>query len=61
MSKLSYSIEEAAESTGYSTDTIRRAIRNSDLTARYANSKPVILASELADWLGSLPTESPTK
>ena len=59
--KLAFSIEEAAEACGYSTDTIRRAIRNSDITARYANSKPVILASELADWLGSLPTESPTK
>lgn len=61
MSKLAYSIEEAAEAAGYSTDTIRRAIRNNDMTARYANSKPVILASELADWLGSLPTDSPRK
>lgn len=59
--KISLSIEEAAEATGYSTDTIRRAIRNSDLTARYANSKPVILASELTDWLSSLPTEAPRK
>lgn len=61
MSKLSFTIEEAAESTGYSTDTIRRAIRNSDLTARYANSKPVILASELSDWLQALPTEAPKR
>ena len=61
MSKVSYSIEEAAEATGYSTDTIRRALRNNDLTARYANTKPVILATELTDWLSSLPTEAPTK
>lgn len=59
--KLSYSIDEAAEATGYSSDSIRRAIRNNDLVARYANSKPVLLASELNDWLASLPTEPPTR
>jgi len=61
MSKLAYSIEEAAEAAGYSTDTIRRALRNNDLTARYANTKPVILATELTEWLSSLPTEAPSK
>ena len=55
--KLAYSIEEAAEAVGYSTDTVRRAIRNSELTARYANSKPIILASELQEWAEALPTE----
>lgn len=59
--KLSFTIEEAAEATGYSTDTIRRAIRNSDLTVRYANSKPVILTTELQDWLSALPTEAPKR
>lgn len=59
--KIAFSIEEAAVATGYSTDTIRRALRNSDMTARYANSKPVILATELTDWLQSLPTEAPSK
>jgi len=61
MSKRAYSIEEAAEATGYSTDTIRRALRNNDMTARYANSKPVILASELDEWLAALLTEAPRK
>lgn len=56
MSKLAYSIEEAAEATGYSTDTVRRAIRNNDLSVKYANSKPVILASELESWLNALPS-----
>lgn len=56
MSKLAYSIEEAAEATAYSTDTIRRAIRNNDLSVKYANSKPVILASELESWLNALPS-----
>jgi len=61
MSKLAYSLEEATEATGYSLDTIRKAIRNKDLTVRYANRKPVILAAELTDWLTSLPTEAPRK
>jgi len=59
--KIAYSIEEAAAAVGYSTDSIRRAIRNNDLVARYANSKPIILASELQEWAESLPTEAPTK
>jgi len=61
MSKIAYSIEEAAEAVGYSTDTIRRALRTNDLTAKYVNSKPVILASELTSWLESKPSEPPVK
>jgi hypothetical protein len=61
MTRLAYSIEEAAEATGYSTDTIRRAIRANELTARYANTKPVILAGELGEWLQALPVEPPKR
>jgi hypothetical protein len=56
-SKLAYNLEEAAAATGYSTSTLRIAIRRHDLVARYANTKPVIMADELQDWLRSLPTE----
>jgi len=59
--KIAFSIEEAAAAVGYSTDTIRRAIRNNDLTARYVNTKPVIMAAELTAWLESQPTEPPNK
>jgi len=59
--KIAFSIEEAAAAVGYSTDTIRRAIRNNDLTARYVNTKPVVMASELTSWLESQPTEPPNK
>ena len=55
--KLAFSIEEAAEAVGYSTDTIRRAIRNNDLAVKYANTKPIILASELQAWAEALPSE----
>lgn len=59
--KLAYSFDEAAEATGYSADTIRRHVAKGNLTARYANTKPVILVSELTEWLESLPAESPGK
>lgn len=57
MNKLSYSFEEAAAATGYSERTIRRAVADNRLVARYANSKPVITADDLRAWLQSLPTE----
>jgi len=47
--KLAYSLKEAAEATGYPVGTLRIAIRRNDLLARYANSRPVILADELQD------------
>jgi hypothetical protein len=59
--KLAYSLDEAAAATGYSADVIRRALRANSLTARYANTKPVILATELTSWLESLPAEAPSK
>ena len=59
--KLAYSFEEAAAATGYSVDTVRRAVRNRELTARYGNSKPVILAGELSEWLEALPSEPPKR
>jgi hypothetical protein len=55
--ELAYSLKEAAEATGYSVRTLQIAIRRHDLLARYANTKPIILADELEDWLRSLPTE----
>ena len=56
--KLAYSLPEAAELAGTSVSVLRRKIANSDLTARYIDSKPVILATELQEWLNSLPTEN---
>lgn len=57
--KLAYSLEEAAEATGYGQTTLKVAIRRGELVARYANAKPVIPATELQDWLDSLPKERP--
>lgn len=51
--KLSYTIREAAETTGYSEDTIRRAIRCGDLPVIRKTSRPVILRTDLEAWLTS--------
>lgn len=57
--KLAYSLPEAAEATGYSERVISRAIADHKLIARYANTKPVIKADDLAAWIDSLPVEKP--
>ena len=57
--KLALTFAEAAEASGHSVDTLRKAIRRNHLIVRHANRKPVILVSELQDWLESLPTEPP--
>lgn len=61
MSKLAYSIPEAAEATGYGETTIKEAIKAGDLIPRYANRKPVIPTGELERWIDSRPTISPSR
>lgn len=58
MSKLAYSIPEAAEIASTSVSVLRRKIAAHDLTVRYIGTKPVILADELKAWLEALPAES---
>lgn len=57
--KIAYNLEEAAAQVGYSTRTIQYAIKNGDLIAGYANSKPIISHKALEEWIESLPTEAP--
>jgi hypothetical protein len=57
--KIAFTLDEAAEATGYSRRSIQIAIEQNNLIARYANSKPVIEEDELRRWLKSLPTISP--
>jgi len=59
MSKLAYSIPEAAEMASTSVSVLRRKIAANDLSVRYIGSKPVILAEELKAWLEALPAEAP--
>lgn len=57
--KLALTLAEAADACGYSISTIKRAVERGELTKRYANSNPVILVSELTEWLESLPEVPP--
>jgi hypothetical protein len=54
---LAYDVSEAARVAGVSVDTLRRAMKKGDLSARYPTSKPVILRTELEAWLLSTPSE----
>lgn len=57
--KLAYSLQESAEATGYSVRTIQTHMADGNIIGRYANSKCVILAEDLKEWLLNLPTEKP--
>lgn len=57
--KLALTFEEAAEASGYSIRTLKQAVYDGNLMARYANSKGVIRVEDLAKWLDDLPAEAP--
>jgi len=59
--KLAYTFEEAAEQSGYSIRTLKQAVADGNLMARYANTKGVIRHADLDAWLDKLPAEAPTK
>lgn len=54
----------AAAAIGCSVDTLQDAVRKGDLVPRYLgkrSTKPVLLAVDLIDWLGTRPTEKPRR
>lgn len=55
LEKLAYPIPEAAEAAGVSEKVLRQAINKGDLQRRYPSSRPVILTTDLQEWLESLP------
>lgn len=59
LTRVAYTIAEAAEATGISATTIHEAIRDGSLVANFVGtkaSKPVLRAVELDRWIASLPT-----
>lgn len=59
--KIAYTFEEAAEQSGYSIRTLKQAVTDGNLAARYANTKGVIRHADLDAWLDALPAEGPVK
>ncbi|GEM_PF-3220783 len=60
LTRVSYTLSEAALATGISESTIRQAVYDGELIAHYVGekaSKPVFRAVELDAWIASLPTE----
>lgn len=53
---VSYDVAGAAAATGLSESEIRRAVSRGDLTPRHRGRKPLILRSDLLEWIESLPT-----
>lgn len=56
--RVAYTPAEAAEASGVSIDTIRRAYRNGDLVCHYRSpQRPIILRDDLVAWIAAAPTE----
>lgn len=54
---LALSLPEAAKATGYSLESIRKAIKRLELMPAYANTKPVVMVEELIRWLRERPID----
>lgn len=61
MAKIAYNFEEAAEMVGYSVRTLKQAVADGNLLARYANTKGIIRHEDLHEWVNGLSAEPPTK
>lgn len=55
--RLAYTISEAAKGTGISLPLFKKLGAEGRIPLRYANSKPIVLAGELQQWVDSLPTK----
>lgn len=58
--RISYTFEDAALQVGYSVRTLKQAVADGNLAARYANTKGVIRHEDLHDWIDGLSAESPS-
>jgi hypothetical protein len=58
--KIAYTLEEAAEQSGYSVHTLKQAIADGKLIARYVKTEGVIRHEDLAAWICQLPTKPST-
>ncbi|MDN4595893.1 hypothetical protein [Leifsonia virtsii] len=55
--RVAYSLEAAAEECGVSAQFLRGFVNRHELIVHYANTKMVVLADDLNEWIESLPTE----
>lgn len=58
--RIAYTFEAAAEMVGYSVRTLKQAVADGNLAARYANTKGVLRHEDLEKWVDGLSAESPS-
>jgi hypothetical protein len=58
--KLAYTFEEAAEQSGYSAQTLKQAVADGNLIARYVKAEAAIRHEDLRAWISQLPTRPDT-
>lgn len=54
---ISYSLAEAAFAVGVGQTKIEAAVTSGELSPRWIDSRKVILAADLLEWVASRPTE----
>lgn len=57
---ISVDVDEAAARTSLSPTTIRAAIKDGELIARYSGSKLIVRVVDLEAWIDALPTRRVT-
>ncbi len=56
LQKLAYTLEEAAEQSGFTVSTLRSQVATGKLSARKAGTESAIRHADLSAWLDTLPT-----
>lgn len=58
---LAYTIPDAAVACAVGETVFREAVERGDVPKRYPSSRPIVLATELQEWLESLPLSPPKR
>ena len=61
LAAVSYNMAGAVAASGIGETSLKKAIADDELVAHYQGTKLVILATDLHDYLESLPTEAPRR
>lgn len=57
LAAVAYSVEGAAKATSIGETRIKEAAKRGDLVVHYNGNRPVILATDLVEWIETMPTE----
>lgn len=60
INSVSYTLDGASKATGIGVTNIKAAADRDELICHWMGTKRIFLATDLADWIESLPTEKPS-